>query len=78
MEELKLVTYMSKWPVLDTLIFLRDHERLLNGDEFKDKIVFEDMNENQAVTQFLFRYVDMIEQRHEGKHYICHMADEPI
>lgn len=65
MEEVKLVTYMSKWPVLANLIFPRHHERRLYGNDFKEKIYFEDRDENEHTAQFLFRYIDMVEQRQE-------------
>lgn len=68
MEEVKLVTYMSKWPVLANLIFPRHHERRLYGNDFKEKIYFEDRDENEHTAQFLFRYIDMVEQRQEGNY----------
>jgi hypothetical protein len=46
MEEMKLVTYLSKWPVLANVVFPRDSERILDRNEFKDKIDFEERDEN--------------------------------
>ena len=66
MEEMKLVTYLSKWPVLANVVFPRDNERILDRNEFKDKIDFEERDENEHATQFLFQYIDMIEQRQQG------------
>jgi hypothetical protein len=45
MEELELITYLSKWPVLGDLIFPREHERHINLTEFQEKIRFEDIEE---------------------------------
>ena len=64
---MKLATYLSKWPFLANIIFPRDIERQINCKEFKDKIDFDDREENEYVAQFLFDYMDMIKQRKEGK-----------
>ena len=63
---MKLVTYLGKRPVLANLVFPRDYERIMDRNEFKDKIDFEERDENEHATQFLFQYIDMIEQRQQG------------
>ena len=67
MEEVKLATYLSKWPFLANIIFPRDSEGQINCKEFKEMIDFEDREGNEHVAQFLFDYMDMIEQRKQGK-----------
>ena len=69
MQEVKLVHYMSKWPVLARLVFPRDNERQLNVNEFKNKILFEERSENEECANFLDQYLEMIEERQEGKVY---------
>lgn len=67
MEELKLITYLSKWPVLGDLIFPREHERHINLTEFQEKIRFEDIEENKLTEEFFYKYLDLIHQRSQGR-----------
>jgi hypothetical protein len=66
MEELKLITYLWKWPVHGGLIFPREHERNINVIEFKEKSRFEEVEENKLTEEFFYKYLDLIHQRSQG------------
>ena len=69
MNAVSLQHYLTRLPSLSAVIFPRDEERVINVEDFKHSIDFDDevsSSENVAAAGFFMQYIDDIASRKEG------------
>ena len=70
MEEVSLHSYMIQWPSLVKIVFPTEASRVIQGEDVKKCIVFEEKDssaENQRTADFFVAYVGELELRKKGK-----------